>query len=402
MGGTTAKAGVIQDGHVLTTGSALVGGYEKALPIQIPMIDIFEVGAGGGSIARRAEGGALHVGPESAGAVPGPACYGGGGTEPTVTDANLVLGRLGADRFLGGEMRLDAKAAEKALYTRIAGPLGMSVIDAAQGIVDIAVTKMSYAVKAVTTQRGLDAGNFALVAYGGAGPLHATAVARELGITRVLIPRAPGHFSAVGMLFSDLRYDYVHTEFVKLDALDFARYETVFRALENEGRNAVANARVDVREIRVSRALDMRYVGQEHLVTIDVPVALFERADRAAIKSLFDREHELRYGTFAANEAAEIASLRLTVTGVLAKPAFERIASGTGSPAPAASRGTRETHFGGRFVSTQVFARDALLSGNRIGGPALIEEHASTTVLMPGDALSVDSLGNLVIAIGEA
>jgi N-methylhydantoinase A len=400
MGGTTAKAGVIQEGHVLTTGSALVGGYEKALPIQIPMIDIFEVGAGGGSIARVAEGGALHVGPESAGAVPGPACYGQGGGEPTVTDANLLLGRLMPLSFLGGEMRLDVGAAEKALYRRIAGPLGMSTIEAAQGIVDIAVTKMAHAVKRVTTARGLDAGNFTLVAYGGAGPLHATAVARELGIGRVVVPRAPGHFSASGMLFCDLRYDYVHTEFAKLAELDFARYEEVFAALEAQGRAGVKNARVTAGDVVVSRALDMRYVGQEHLVTIDVPVEHFARADRAAIKALFDKEHERRYGTSTPSEPAEIASLRTTVTGVLAKPKFERLAKGTANPPAKASRGTRPACFSGAFVETPVLGRDVLLAANRIQGPALIEEHASTTVLMPGDGGEVDGLGNLVITIG--
>jgi N-methylhydantoinase A len=400
MGGTTAKAGVIENGHVLTTGSALVGGYEKALPIQIPMIDIFEAGTGGGSIARVSSGGALHVGPQSAGATPGPVCYGSGGTEPTITDANLVLGRLGAESFLGGEMRLDRAAADKALHTRIAAPLGMNTIEAAQGIIDIAVTKMAHAVKAVTTQRGLDAGNFILVAYGGAGPLHATGIARELGIARVLIPRAPGHFSAIGMLYSDLRYDYVHTEFAKLAELDFARYEAVFAAFEARGRDAVAHANVRTHEIRVSRALDMRYVGQEHLVTIEVPVEYFATRDRAAIKTLFDEEHERRYGTSVPNEPAEIASLRATVTGLLAKPQFEPIENGGARPTAATSRRERDVSFGGKFVSSPVFKRDALLAGNRIEGPALIEEHASTTVLMPGDSMEVDRLGSLVIALG--
>jgi N-methylhydantoinase A len=301
---------------------------------------------------------------------------------------------------LGGEIRLDARAAEKALYARVAGPLGMSTIDAAQGILDIAVTKMAHAVKGVTTARGFDAAKFTLVAYGGAGPLHATAVARELGIARVLIPRAPGHFSAVGMLFADLRYDYVRTDFSKLADLDFARYEDAFVALEKQGRAAVANARVRISEIRVTRALDMRYVGQEHLVTIDVPVDYFERGDRDAIKVLFDKEHALRYGTSVPNEAAEIANLRTTVAGVLAKPKFERVQHGGVTPPAEAARETRSAFFGGLFIATPVFARDALLTDNRIHGPALIEEHASTTVLMPGDALTVDSLGNLVIAVG--
>src|SRR6266446_3547259 len=402
MGGTTAKAGVIVEGRVLTAGSALVGGYEKALPIQIPMIDIFEVGTGGGSIARVAEGGALHVGPESASAAPGPACYGRGGQAPTITDANLVLGRLGADRFLGGEMRLDVKAAEAALWKHVAAPLRMSIIDAAQGVLDIAVTKMAYAVKTVTTSRGLDVGNFVLVAYGGAGPLHASAVARELGIARILVSGAPGHFSACRMLFADLRYDYVHTIFTSLAELDFAGFEAVFLSHEAEGKRAVADAGVRSREIEVSRALDMRYVGQEHLVTIDVPLPCFARKDRAEIKRLFDHEHERRYGTSVASEPAEIAGLRTAVTGVLEKPKFERIARGPELPQSSALRGTRQVYFAGSFVESAVFNRTALLAGNRIAGPAVIEEHASTTVLMPGDELDVDALGNLAIRVGAA
>jgi len=366
------------------------------------MIDIFEVGTGGGSIARVAEGGALHVGPESAGAMPGPACYGQGGQEPTITDANLVLGRLSAENFLGGEMRLDGSAAERALYAKVAAPLGMGIIEAANGIIDIAVTKMSYAVKAVTTARGLDVGDFLLVAYGGAGPLHATAVARELGIARVLIPRAPGHFSACGMLFSDLRYDYVQTRFTKLAELDFAEFEQIFVKLEARGRDAIAQTRVPTRELRVARSLDMRYVGQEHLVTMDVPMECFANEDRTAIKQLFDAEHERRYGTSAPAEPAEIASLRTAVTGVLKKPAFERVARGGEAPPLQANLGIRQTCFAGRFLDTPAFDRKALLSGDRIAGPALIEEHASTTVLMPGDSLNVDALGNLVIAVGEA
>jgi N-methylhydantoinase A len=396
MGGTTAKAGVIYDGHVLTTGTALIGGYETALPIQIPMIDIFEVGTGGGSIAR-VEHGALHVGPESAGAEPGPACYAQGSEAPTITDANLVLGRLGADRFLSGEMKLDLAAAEKALYARVAAPLGLSIAEAAAGIIDIAVTKMSYAVKGVTTQRGLDAGNFVLVAYGGAGPLHASLVARELGIGRVMIPRAPGHFSAIGMLFSDLRYDYVRTRFTKLAELDFAGFEEEFGSMEANGRRAIAAAGVSVQEVRVVRALDMRYVGQEHLVTIEVPVEVFAHKGRDAIKRLFDNEHMLRYGTSVPNEPAEIASVRSAVTGVLAKPRFDRVGRAAGEPRP---RAMRRAWFQGAFIDTHAFDRDALLAGHHVAGPALIEEHASTTVLMPGDTMDVDACGNLIISIG--
>src|SRR5436309_2825528 len=260
MGGTTAKAGVIHEGEALTTGAALIGGYDKALPVQLAMMDIFEVGTGGGSIAQVEEG-ALRVGPQSAGASPGPACYGFGGSEPTVTDANLLLGRLAAERFLGGEMRLDVEAARCALTERVAKPLGMDATAAAAGILQIAATAMSYAVKGVTTERGLDAGDFVLVAYGGAGPLHAVEVAREIGIRRIIIPIAPGVFSAFGMLYADLRYDYVRTALMRLEDASFQHIEAIYRGLENEGRAAIAAASVQPHKGTVKRAADVRYVG---------------------------------------------------------------------------------------------------------------------------------------------
>jgi N-methylhydantoinase A len=365
------------------------------------MMDIFEVGTGGGSIAR-VEDGALRVGPQSAGAQPGPACYGLGGAEPTVTDANLVLGRIAADRFLGGEMPLDTAAAKAALQARIATPLGMSVTDAADGILRIAVTAMSYAVKAVTTERGFDAGDFALIAYGGAGPLHAVEVAREIGIAKVVIPGAPGVFSAFGMLFSDLRYDYVRTWPMRLEEAGFDVIERIHGELEGEGRRAIAATSVVPRKVTVKRAADMRYVGQEHAVTVELPMAVYSRRNRADIKRHFDDMHALRYGTSAPGEPAEIVSLRSTVAGVVRKPMEAKIARGGPAPPRAAFTGRRAVYFRGRgFVPTRTFARVALTAGNRIKGPALIEEHASTTVLMPGDALLVDAWGNLVIAVGK-
>jgi N-methylhydantoinase A len=400
MGGTTAKAGVIYKGEPLTTGAALIGGYDQALPVQIAMMDIFEVGTGGGSIARVVEGG-LRVGPQSAGAAPGPACYGLGGTEPTVTDANLMLGRLGADRFLGGEMPLDVKAAEAAL-ARVAVPLGMDATAVADGILRIAATAMSYAVKGVTTERGFDAGDFGLVAYGGAGPLHAVEVAREIGIRKVIIPGAPGVFSAFGMLFSDLRYDYVRTFPTRLEEAPFDKIEALYTALEDEGRAAIANASVKPQKVTIRRAADMRYVGQEHAVTVDLPLAVFKKRDRDEIKRLFDAMHELRYGTSAPQERAEIVSLRSTVSGVMRKPTQATINAGQRKPPVAASAGKRQVFFGTGFEPTPTYRRAALLAGNRINGPALIEEHASTTVLMPGDACEVDAYGNLVIAVGGA
>jgi N-methylhydantoinase A len=399
MGGTTAKAGVIHDGEPLTTGSALLGGYEKALPIQIAMMDIFEVGTGGGSLAK-VEDGMLRVGPQSAGAAPGPACYGLGGAEPTVTDANLALGRLGADRFLGGEMKLDTAAAKKALTKHIGEPLGMDATAAADGILRIAVTAMSYAVKGVTTERGLDVGDYVLVAYGGAGPLHAVEVARELGMRRVIVPMAPGVFSAYGMLFSDLRYDFVRTWFTRLDDASFDEIEAVYQELEDDGRRSIGATSVRPEQIAIKRAVDMRYVGQEHAVTVDLPMEVFEKKDRKAIKDHFDAQHEQRYGTNAPAERAEIVSLRTAVTGVMRKPPQEKIEAGGPEPAKAAFTGKRPVYYEGEgFVDTPTYARAALVAGNKIAGPALIEEHASTTVLAPGDQATVNAYGHIEIAV---
>lgn len=400
MGGTTAKAGVIHNGAALTTGSALIGGYERALPIQIAMMDIFEVGTGGGSIARIADEGGLRVGPQSAGAQPGPACYGQGGQHPTVTDANVLLGRLSPDRFLGGEMPLDITAAEDAIETKVGAPLELGPVEAAQGILRIAVTAMSHAVKAVTTERGLDAGDFAMVAYGGAGPLHACNIGREMGIRKVIIPRSPGHFSAFGMLFSDLRYDYVRSRFIRLADADFEEIDSVYRELEAEGLAEIEKVSVAPQRVVISRGADMRYVGQEHAVTVDLSPELFAAEDRAGIKARFDAVHDLRYGTCAPQERSEIVSLRVTVTGMLDKPALEEIGMGESDPPDAANTGTRAVRFGGSAHDTGTWDRTKLLAGNRINGPALIEEHASTTVLHPGDMLEVDAFGNLIISVG--
>jgi len=401
MGGTTAKAGVIHHGQVLMTGSALIGGYATGLPVQMPMIDIQEVGTGGGSIARLEGSGALHVGPESAGAQPGPVCYGLGGTEPTITDANLVLGRLGADRFLGGEMRLDLEGAKRALEAKVARPLGLELTQAADGILRIATTKMSHMVRWVTTERGLDVADFSLVAYGGAGPLHAAMVARELRIAKVVVPRAPGHFSAYGMLVADLRRDFVNTWFNPLAEASFAEMEAIYAAMERRGRDAVERSQIAVADIAVQRSADMRYVGQEHAVTVELPLDLFTAQDRDGIKQRFDAVHATRYGYSAPAEKAEIVSLRSAITGLLRKPAFEPIAKGESLPPPQALRGTRPVYFAeaGRHADTPSYDRTQLVAGNRIDGPALIEEYASTTVVHPGDVVTVDAFGDLVIDI---
>jgi N-methylhydantoinase A len=399
MGGTTAKAGVIHDGEVLMTGGQLVGGYATGLPLQIPMIDIQEVGTGGGSIARIETGGGLRVGPESAGAQPGPVCYGQGGTEPTVTDCNLVLGRLASDRFLGGEMKLDLDGARAAIDGRIARPLGLSMTEAAEGILRIAATKMSHMVRWVTTERGLDAADFALVAYGGAGPLHAAMIARELRIAKVIVPFAPGHFSAYGMLFADLRRDLVNTWFRPLDAASFDDIEALFAAMEKAGADDLARSRGMIADLQIERGADMRYVGQEHAVTVHLPIELFRNHDRAGIKARFDAVHETRYGYSAPGEKAEIVSLRSATIGTMRKPALEPLGA-AGEEAHEAFTGRRPVYFAaGGMVDTPTYDRARLKAGNRIEGPALIEEHASTTVVEPRDTLTVDAFGNLHIDI---
>jgi len=403
MGGTTAKSGVIYKGKPLTTGSALIGGYDRALPVQVSMMDIFEVGTGGGSIAKIGDGGSLYVGPESAGAAPGPVCYNLGGQEPTVTDANLVLGRLTADRFLSGEMNLDIKAAEKAIKEKIGDPLGLTVTEAADGILRIAATTMSYAVKGVSTERGLDAANFTMVAMGGAGPLHAGQVAREIGIKKIVVPESPGHFSAFGMLFSDLRYDYVKTYPTRLADAAFRDLEEIYQSMEATGHTAIERTSINVSENVITRAADMRYIGQEHAVTVDLSMHYFTKQDHDGIKTEFDRVHKIRYGTSAPSEQAEIVSLRSSVTGLMQKPPLEKhLKNGNKIPGTAES-GTGKIYFSSEdgFIKTPSFARNALLAGNKITGPAVIEEHASTTVLFPGDALEVDGFGNLLISVGS-
>lgn len=399
MGGTTAKAGVILEGVELTANQVIVGGYAEGLPIQIPMIDIEEVGTGGGSIARIAHG-QMRVGPESAGAVPGPVCYGGGGTEPTVTDANLLLGRLAPDLFLGGEMQLDVNGARRAMEERVAGPLGLTVSEAADGVIRIAVTQMANVVKRVTTARGLDARDFAMVAYGGAGPLHAVLVARELQIPRVIIPNAPGHFSAYGMLVSDLRRDFVRTLFARLSEAPFDTFDAIFAEMEQQGRSEIEAAAPGKLDIVVKHAADMRYVGQEHAVTVEVPAEAFANRDAAAIKAAFDAVHVVRYGYSSRDEQAEIVSLRLSTTGTIVKPALAAVPSATDS-VDGALIGIRAVDFGafGGRLETPIYDRARLAAGHCVTGPALIQEYASTTVLPPGDVARVDARGNLDIAV---
>lgn len=402
MGGTTAKACVIRRGEPSLSPDYFIGGYNEGLAIRIPVLDIVEVGTGGGSIAWLDEGGGLHVGPRSAGAEPGPASYGRGGSEPTVTDANVILGRLSPERFLGGEMRLDRGAAEKALREKLAEPLSVSLERAAAGMLQVATAAMANAVRHVTLERGLDPRDFTLVAYGGGGPLHAASVARELSIGTIVIPNAPGHFSALGMLMADLRRDYVQTLFERMDDLEMFQLEDHFRNLEAEGRRALEASGIPRDRIVFERAADMRYVGQEHAVAVRMPAAVGDESARSEIKRLFDQAHDLRYSHSAPEESADIVSLRVSAIGRLGKPQFPQIGNGGKTPAEDARRGARRIDFHGTGpMEAPVYDRNRLLWGNVIDGPAIIEEAASTTVLEPGDQVTVNQFGFLIMTLGQ-
>jgi N-methylhydantoinase A len=299
-------------------------------------------------------------------------------------------------------MRLDLDAARTALDSKIAKPLGLQAVEAADGILRVAATKMAHMVRWVTTERGLDAADFALIAYGGAGPLHATMIARELRIAKVIIPFAPGHFSAYGMLFADLRRDLVNTWFKPFAEASFDEMEALYRTMEKRGADDLQRSRDMMIEVVNQRGADMRYVGQEHAVSVDIPIELFKMQDRDGIKRHFDAVHQTRYGFSNADEKAEIVSLRSATIGLMRKPERAAMAEG-GASAETAARGKRTVYFSGfGNVDAQTYDRALLSAGNRIEGPALIEEHASTTVVWPQDKVEVDAFGNLHIEIGRA
>jgi len=404
MGGTTAKACVIRRGSPDLSPDYFVGGYNEGLAIRIPVLDIKEVGTGGGSIAHIDQGGALHVGPQSAGAEPGPVCYSRGGAEPTITDADVALGRISPEQFLGGEMRLDYDGAVRAIREKVAEPLGLSLERAADGMLAIGIASMANAVRAVTTERGLDPRDFTLVAYGGGGPPHAVAVARALAIRRVIVPQAPAHFSAFGMLLADLRRDYVLTHFSKLTDLDLAELERLYQDLEQQGLQALTEAGIELAQAVFERAADMRSVGQEHSVAINVPPNVHGEEIREQIKTAFDEAHEVRFSHSAPEEPAELVSLRVSVFGRLEKPKLPRVNAGPAEPSAAARRGSRdivldESYADGEShaVSCPIYDRRELLAGNVVHGPAVVEEPASSTLLASGDRAEVNEYGHLVI-----
>ncbi|HZN27829.1 MAG TPA: hydantoinase/oxoprolinase family protein [Xanthobacteraceae bacterium] len=396
MGGTTAKASLIRDGEPTMAPGYHVGGYASGHPVMLPMIDVVEVGAGGGSIAWLDDVGALKVGPQSAGADPGPICYRGGGAEPTITDANVVLGRLDPDNFLGGQMKLDAEGARRGVENKIAAPLKLDTVAAAQAIVEIAISKMSLAVREVSVAKGYDPRDFALVASGGAGPLHVVAIARELHIPKVVVPLFPSHFSALGMLLADERHDFIRTLYSDLSAVDFAMLLDIHREMVAEATASLRHAVGAERQIH----LDLRYFGQEFTLQVPVTVEQLKAADHRAIRAAFDALYEHRYAHHSPDEPVEMVNIRLAMIGKRAKLIFPPVPAG----ASATSARQREVYFTDprKPLSCPVYQREALGAGNRIAGPALIQEHGTTTVLFERDTCAVAPSGELLITVGGA
>jgi N-methylhydantoinase A len=400
MGGTTAKTSLIKDGEISIAQGYHIGGYASGHPVMFPVVDIVEVGAGGGSVAWIDEVGALKLGPRSAGSDPGPICYRRGGDQPTVTDANVVLGRIGADSFLGGEMPLDAESARRGLDAVLGAALQMDAIEVALGVVKIAVAKMSLAVRGVSVERGYDPRDFALVAFGGAGPLHAVEIARDLQIPTVIVPNLPAHFSALGMLMADVRQDYVRTYYRRLRDADYAELASIYAELAVAGNATLDRAGVEASERSFQYSMDLRYVGQEFWLQVPVTQAQIRDADTEAIHGRFTEIHDHRFGHAAPDEPLELVNVRLTAIGARPKIRFPPVATdGAG-----ALRGRRPIHLddAARTTSCAVYRRELLAPGTEIDGPAVVEEYASTTVLFAGDRLRVADTGELIVTVGRS
>ena len=405
MGGTTAKAGLIQSGkpgitkdyEVGTAAASSEHGVKASgYPIRTPVIDLVEIGAGGGSIAWVDQGGVLRVGPQSAGADPGPACYRKGGELPTITDANVVLGRIDPDHFLGGEMKLDIEAARQAIATHCAERLSMDVIEVAHGIVEIANSAMTGAIRRISVQRGYDPREFALVSFGGAGPLHANRIADALGIGEVLIPTGPGIFSAMGLLVTDLKHDYSTTLVCQLDKADFQRVEAEFAKLGEQGRTALLRENVEEANVRLERSFDLRYVGQSYELSLSAP----DEMNDVSVKDLGERfhaEHERTYGFSAPGEPIQLVNVRLTAIGDIAKPKLQKVQS-TSADAQIANRQVYFEESNG-FVDCPIFDRYKLVANQQISGPGILAELDSTTLLHPNSTATVDEYGNLRIKV---
>jgi 5-oxoprolinase (ATP-hydrolysing) len=398
MGGTTAKACLIEAGRpgiapMLEAGREQRFKKGSGLPIKAATVDMIEIGAGGGSIAAMDEVGLLRVGPRSAGAAPGPACYGRGGAEPTVTDANLVLGYYDPGFFLGGAMALDVAAARDAI-SRVAAPLSLSVEQAAWGIHKVVVEGMADAARVYLVERGKDPRRYAMVGFGGAGPAHAAEVARALGMAELVVPPASGAASALGFLAAPLSASRVRSLPVRLaPGFDPAAIEAVLAALEADARTELRSGGV-ASGVQVERSADMRLAGQMHEIAVPLPPSL----DLDGLTAAFTAAYTARYAALQPGSLIEAVNFRVTVTG----PAPTLALDGAAASATAARKGERPAWFGDRFQPTPVYDRYALAEGAELPGPAIIEEREATTVVAPGDTLRVDAAGNLRIAIGAA
>jgi N-methylhydantoinase A len=386
MGGTSTDVCLIPDLDPAVTSE----GFLDRLPFIVPHLDLVTIGTGGGSIAWVDIGGELEVGPRSAGAVPGPACYGRGGTEPTVTDANAVLGRLSEEHPLGGTLQLRRDLAEEAVATLLPSFEGMSLEELAEGIVRVAVARMATALREVSVARGLDPRDFALVAFGGAGPMHASELARELEIGQVIVPPIPGNFSALGLVMSDVRHDLVQSNPVRVDELDVAGYEQLFAELEEQARARLSSEGFEDGRIRISRSADMRFAGQWFDLNLAVPTAP-ESMD--SVDSLFRSAHLERYRVDM-ERPVEFVNFRVSAHGLVDKPDLAGGRSGGGDAGP---RALRQVYIDGAFREIPVFERSALAAGATVHGPAAVEEFGSTTIVASGFSCRSDDVGALVL-----
>ncbi len=390
MGGTSTDVCLVRDLTPVMTSDSMVG----AFPVKVPQIDMHSVGAGGGSIAWLDTDGSLQVGPRSAGARPGPAAYGHGGTEATVTDANVVLGRIGTAKRLGGTISIDPKLARAAVASLAAGMGGTLGVEAlAEGIVRIAVARMTSAIREISIQRGYDPRDFTLIAFGGAGPMHALAMAEEIGIPRVLVPRHPGNFSALGLLASDIKHDDVRTRVGPLRE-QAALLAALFEDMAGAARRQLETEGFAAEQQRLRRSLDLRYRGQAFELNVDVGDADSPLPAMDAIEADLHRRHKASYGHANFEAVIELVNARLVAYGVVPKPAAEPYRSGT-TAMDTARLETRPVWFDGAERSCPVWERDRLPERAELSGPAIIEEFGATTVVLPGWRGALDGLGNI-------
>ena len=404
MGGTTAKLSLIADGRPQTIREFELHRIRlqpgSGIPMNIQAIDLVEIGAGGGSIAR-VESGVLRVGPDSAGAAPGPICYGLGGTEPTVTDANLVLGYLNPEYFLGGRMPLDVEGARRGIDDHVAGPLGLDVAEAAWGIHQVVTTNMELATRVVSIERGYDPRRLALAAFGGSGPVHGFRLAQALGIPRAILPAAAGVTSAIGLLAAEVRFDTSRSYVRRLDALDPAYLASILEDMARQGTAVVREAGVSG-TLSVAKSADMRYVGQGYELSVPIPDGPVDGRTAAALRSAFDRVYAHRYGYSDPQAAVELVTAAVTVTGAGPEVRLAEQPPGARDVAQA-RKPSRPVYFPETrgYVECAIYDRARLPVGSTIVGPAIVEEPESTTVLPPGAQAEVDRWANLVVKIGD-